>query len=437
MKNKRKFGLMSVIIVTVLIVTGFSGCIGVKSLEVIGEGAFPKWSPDGSLIAFTKEGINPEDPHGIDYQIYTMSPQPDGSIINCLTLNKSALSDTRWRGQPYWHPSGEYIVFTAETAEFERQGIGTSTRPGIGRNHNIWIMTADGNKFWQITDYPDNWGSIRPSFSHDGKTLCWNEEFSMEKYPNGKPTDPDDDPYTPGHQGHPGSYWGWENFDYRIGEEACAWRIKLADISFENGEPKISNIRHIDPPEGFTVIEGAGFTPNDDGFIYSYANLAENGGMGIWGDIYISDLNGVLLERLTKTPFKHDENPEFSPDGKKILWNHVDGNPGDGEELWIMDMDGANKKRLTHFTDPDHDEYDPIARQITEITWSPDGKCVVFGHVSQEERGSPHLPSALYLLTFEYSSSNIKSVKVDKIANSEEAMALFSNHEIFKITGGK
>ena len=39
MKNKTKFGLMSVIIVTVLIITGFSGCIGVKSLEVIGEGA--------------------------------------------------------------------------------------------------------------------------------------------------------------------------------------------------------------------------------------------------------------------------------------------------------------------------------------------------------------------------------------------------------------
>jgi Tol biopolymer transport system component len=371
----------------------------VKSLEIIGDGAFPKWSPDGNRIAFTKEGIDMNDPHGISYQINTM--KPDGSEIECLTFNKSGLSNTRWRGQPFWHPNGEYIVFTAETAEYPRKGIGTSTRPGLGRNHNVWIMKSDGSKFWQITDYQDNWGSIRPSFSHDGKTLFWNEEFSMEKYPNGKPTDPDDDPYTPDHQGHPGSYWGWENFDYRIGEEAGAWRIKLADIFFENGAPEISNIRHINPPEGFTVIEGTGFTPEDNSFIYSYANLSENNDRGCWGDIYISDLNGNLLKRLTATPFIHDENPEYSPDGMKILWNVASGgNCGEGEELWLMDINGCNKVRLTYFSDPYHEEYDPIARQITESSWHPNGTQIVFGHVSQEERGSPHLPSTLYLLTF-------------------------------------
>lgn len=190
--------------------------------------------------------------------------------------------------------SGEYIVFTAETAEYPRKGIGTSTRPGLGRNHNVWIMTSDGSKFWQITDYPDNWGVIRPSFSHDGKTLYWNEEFSMEQYPEGKPGDlklPGD---PSGTIGHPGSYWGEANKTFRKGEEAAALRIKLADISFENREPEISNIRHIDPPEGFTLIEGTGFMPNDDGFVYSYANLAENRSRGIWGDIYISDLNRVF-----------------------------------------------------------------------------------------------------------------------------------------------
>ncbi|NQE44974.1 hypothetical protein C5S31_02980 [ANME-1 cluster archaeon GoMg2] len=56
----------------------------IKSLEKIGEGCFPKWSPDGSLIAYTKE-INDND-----YQIYTM--KPDGSDVKCLTCNFNLFS---------------------------------------------------------------------------------------------------------------------------------------------------------------------------------------------------------------------------------------------------------------------------------------------------------------------------------------------------------
>ena len=128
--------------------------------------------------------------------------------------------------------------------------------------------------------------------------------------------------------------------------------------------------------------------------------MKENKGQGLWGDIYISDLNGTFIQRLTNTPLVHDENPEFSPNGKHIIWNHSKGDPGEGEELYLMNADGSNKIRLTYFTDPDHEEYAPNARQITESTWSPDGKKIVFGHVSQEERGGIHIPSTLYLLTF-------------------------------------
>ncbi|MBC7246705.1 MAG: PD40 domain-containing protein [Actinobacteria bacterium] len=378
---------------------GSPEAITVKSLRAIGEGAFPKWSPDGEAVAFTREREDPGDPQGITYDVYVS--RPDGSGARCLTAGNPALAGTGWKGQPSWHPCGEYLVFTAENAGYPRKGTGATARPGIGRNHNVWIMTRDGSRFWRITDYPENWGVIRPSFSHDGRTLYWNEEFSMEKYPHGKPSDPDEDPRAPGLQGHPGSYWGWENVWYRQGEELGAWRVKLADISFEGGEPKISNIRAVDPPEGFTLIEGTGFIPGDGALAGSFTDLEENGGQGFWGDIYVCDLGGSLLRRLTDTPFVHDENPEFSPDGGKIAWCAAQGYPGDGEELWMMDADGGNKTRLTFFTDPEHEEYDPHARQITEATWSPDGKRVIFGHVSQEERGGIHVPSTLYLLVLD------------------------------------
>ncbi len=360
------------------------------------EGAFPKHSPDGSLIAFTLCEDDPEDPNGVSYEIYTV--KPDGSDLRCLTRDRPGLDGTRWKGQPFWHPGGEYIIFTAENASYPRRGLGTASRPGLGRGHDVWIMTCDGARFWKLTSYPENWGAIRPSFSRDGRHVFWNEEYSMEKYPQGLPDDPDDDPTTPGRQGHPGSYWGLESFRYRVGEELGAWRMKVADISFAGGEPRLSDLRSVELPEGYTLIEGAGFAPRGDFLICSCAHLADTEGKAIWGDIYLVDLSGNIVRRLTETPYIHDENPEYSPPGDKILWNASRGDPGDGEELWIMDADGTNKVRLTRFAEPGYEEYDPEARQITESSWSPDGRGVVFGHVSAPERAGVRLPSTLYYL---------------------------------------
>ncbi|NPV60684.1 MAG: hypothetical protein HPY75_13635 [Actinobacteria bacterium] len=367
-----------------------------SSLTAIGEGAFPRFSPDGNTIAFTLCLDDPEDPSGVTYEIFTM--RPDGTDLKCLTRDKPELSGTRWKGQPYWHPSGEYIAFTAENASLNRAGTGTASRPGLGRGHDVWIMTSDGGKFWRLTDYPENWGVIRPCFSRDGGLICWNEEYSMEKYPQGLPGDPDDDPLAPGRQGHPGSYWSLESFRYRKGEELGAWRFRIADFSLEDGEPVLSNSRTVELPQGYTLIEGAGFAPSGNQLICSCADLSETGGRGIWGDIYVIDLSGDISQRLTDTPFIHDENPEYSPDGSMILWNASQGDPGEGEDLWIMGTDGGNKTRLTHFSEPGYAEYDPNGRQITESSWSPDGERVVFGHVSSPERAGIRLPSTLYLL---------------------------------------
>ena len=272
--------------------------------------------------------------------------------------------------------------------------MGVPHRPGLGRNFNVWIMTADGKNFWQITDYPENWGVIETKFSSDGSMIYWNEEFSMEKHPEGKPDDP-----IP----HPGSYWSMKNLKYRKGEEACAWRVVYADIVFDNGVPIISDVRKIDPPEGFTLIEANGFMPGDNGFIYSYAPLGETMGIALWGELYTSDLSGRNLKRLTFTPFRHDEDPVYSPDGTKIIYKESTlgrGMPPDGMELFLMDMDGSNSVQLTHFFDNRFPEYREDWLQISEIDWSPDGKKVIFGN-ARGDRNAPRVDinSDIYILT--------------------------------------
>lgn len=60
-------------------------------------------------------------------------------------------------------------------------------------------------------------------------------------------------------------------------------------------------------------------------------------------DIYIADLNGTVIKKLTNSP-GYDAEAVVSPDGKKIAFTSI--RSGD-LELYIMDIDGNNVKQIT------------------------------------------------------------------------------------------
>jgi Tol biopolymer transport system component len=62
---------------------------------------------------------------------------------------------------------------------------------------------------------------------------------------------------------------------------------------------------------------------------------------------------------------------EWSPDGKRILFQAStlsSDNPIANIDIWIMDVDGSNKKRLTNYLGYD-----------TAPKWSPDGEKIAYG----------------------------------------------------------
>jgi len=69
-----------------------------------------------------------------------------------------------------------------------------------------------------------------------------------------------------------------------------------------------------------------------------------------------------------------ERHAHYSPDGKHIVWMSSYGHrcnltkkwPTDlRTDFWIMDADGDNKRRLTHFNDPTHPDYvGPASRVI-------------------------------------------------------------------------
>ncbi|NOX98363.1 MAG: M28 family peptidase, partial [Verrucomicrobia bacterium] len=63
-------------------------------------------------------------------------------------------------------------------------------------------------------------------------------------------------------------------------------------------------------------------------------------------DIYIMDADGNNVRRLTKSP-GYDGGPFFNADGSKICWRRF-SREGDTAEVFTMNTDGSDEKQLTH-----------------------------------------------------------------------------------------
>ncbi|HMU63759.1 MAG: biopolymer transporter Tol [Nitrosomonas sp.] len=63
-------------------------------------------------------------------------------------------------------------------------------------------------------------------------------------------------------------------------------------------------------------------------------------------DIYIMDADGSNVKRLTQTNV-YDGGPFFSPDGKRIVWRRFSTN-GREAEIFTMNIDGSDQKQITH-----------------------------------------------------------------------------------------
>ncbi len=66
-----------------------------------------------------------------------------------------------------------------------------------------------------------------------------------------------------------------------------------------------------------------------------------------FGDIYIMDADGKNQRRLTEAA-GYDGGPFFSPDGARIVWRHFDAS-GMIADVWTMKTDGSDKHRVTDF----------------------------------------------------------------------------------------
>lgn len=91
--------------------------------------------------------------------------------------------------------------------------------------------------------------------------------------------------------------------------------------------------------------------------------------------IYAINLAAGQVTTLTREGDWHDEQPRWSPDGRRIAFKSTRGG---SYNLYVMDADGGNVIRLTDHAGNDHDP-----------SWLPDGESLVFA--SDRDRGPGRL----------------------------------------------
>ena len=86
-------------------------------------------------------------------------------------------------------------------------------------------------------------------------------------------------------------------------------------------------------------------------------------------EIYVMDMDGNNVRRLTHDP-GHDLSPSWSPDGEKIAFSSHRAGSG----IWVMDSDGRNPENLTKWLK----EGRPAGHGGASPSWSPDGRQIAF-----------------------------------------------------------
>lgn len=260
---------------------------------------FPSWSPDGKRIAYSSNATAATYALPALSAIFVMDA--DGKNSKRIT-NHSAGSD---RPSPYyndsypaWSPNGEKIAFLSDRANGWRE---------------IYLMNPDGSDVTQITFH--NTPHFNLAWTPDSARLTFDARMDGHIYAAGSPS--------------------WGIYSINASVSRYNWGDDLQP--FKNNTESQIEWDTAFSPDGETVAFNFGdYTPHEhsgwQGLYLARYKMAD-------GEFNVDETS---LTALSKDP-QHSAN--WSPDGTKIVFVSTKDGP---QEIYVMDADGGNVKRLTH-----------------------------------------------------------------------------------------
>lgn len=266
------------------------------------------------------------DAHTLNSQIYTVSPKQVNRLSKLTNLFEDGSEKRPWDSldNPKWSPDGKQIAFQAP----EKVGKGTTRR-------DIMVINADGSGLHRLKDR--DYGEVDgPTWSPDGSKVAFDA-------------------------------WDGEAIHIFIANADGSGTVR--DIT-EEFDIDIPDFYELDwSPDGSKILlQGArqpGIDPELEDHFYTLKH-----------DIYTVDVDNGTVNRLTPRSWDNSEDPSWSPDGKKILFESTGPNtktPGTiyktktykhSTGIYVMDADGSNKRL--------------ILGSVSNPVWSPDGKKIVY-----------------------------------------------------------
>ncbi len=173
-----------------------------------------------------------------------------------------------------------------------------------------------------------------------------------------------------------------------------------------------TNIRDITPPSNEKRDSHPSFSPDGKYIVFSrYEHKAPREP--------IDKRNSVMVMHLATGRFKKISNlginrPEFSPNGKHIIFTTITVLGGEGSNVWIMEVDGADLRRLL----PPPPEGDLSISRSTP-RWSPEGQRIFYTedhYTSAVVDGILHafIPDGYYYFLCDKDGKNIKKLNIPK-----------------------